>query len=408
MQVEQPKVDARPVPADHYTVGPPVRPQPPNRTWLYGVIAVLMLAALIVGGILPRMRARAALRAETNQLAIPPVVVVKPKPSAPGQELVLPANVQAYIDAPIYARTNGYLRRWYADIGARVKKGQLLAEIDTPEVNQQLSQARADLATAEANLRLSQITAQRYQGLLKTDSVSQQEADNASGDFAAKQAVVESARANVKRLQDLESFQRIYAPFSGIITARNTDIGQLIDSGSSGGSKAELFHIVSPDKLRVYVNVPQIYSRVARPGLKADLVLQEYPGKRFPGTLVRTADAIDPATRTLLVEIEVNNPTGELLAGAYAEVHMKLPGSVSTYIIPVNTLLFRSEGLRVAEAKNGVAELLPVTLGRDYGTDVEVVSGLKGDENLIVNPADSILSGQKVRIVQPGSSGGGQ
>lgn len=399
MPVEQLSVENRVVKEDARFSETPTPPRP-GRTWIYAVLAMALVAFVIVGGILPRVRARAELRSETNRLAVPTVAVVTPRAQAPGQELVLPANVQAFIDAPIYARTNGYLRRWYVDIGAHVKKGQLLAEIDTPEVNQQLSQAKADLATAQANLQLSETTARRYEGLLKTDSVSQQEADNASGDFAAKKAVLDSARANVKRLEDLESFQRIYAPFDGVITARNTDIGQLIDSGSGGGPRAELFHIASPDKLRVYVNVPQVYSRVAKPGLKADLVLQEFPGKRFPGTLVRTADAIDQNTRTLLVEIEVDNPTHELLSGAYAELHMKLPGSVSTFLIPVNSLLFRSEGLRVAEVQDGKANLLPLTLGRDYGSDVEVLSGLQGDEQLIVNPPDSILSGQPVRIAQ--------
>lgn len=405
MQVEQEGVEFKPVNRGVDEPPRPARERPAGRTWLYALIAVGLLAALIVGGILPRVRARAALRTETNQMAIPAVTVVKPKATAPGQELVLPANVQAFMDSPIYARTNGYLKHWYADIGARVKKGQLLAEIDTPEVDQQLSQARADLATAEANMKLSQITAERYQGLLKTDSVSQQDSDNATGDYAAKKAVVDSARANVKRLQELQSFEKVYAPFDGVITARNTDVGYLIDSGSSGGAKAELFHIASPDRLRVYVNVPQVYSPVAKPGLKADLVLQEYPGRRFPGTLVRTADAIDQSTRTLLVEIDVNNPTGELLSGAYAEVHIKLPGSVSSFIIPVNTMLFRSEGLRVVQVKNGVADLIPITLGRDYGNDVEVLSGLTGDEQIIVNPSDSILSGQHVRIAQPNTAG---
>lgn len=408
MQVEQEGVEFKPVNRDLGEAPRPDPERPAGRTWLYALIAVVLLAALVVGGILPRVRARAALRTETNQMAIPAVVVVKPKPTAPGQELVLPANVQAFMDSPIYARTNGYLRHWYADIGARVKKGQLLAEIDTPEVDQQLSQARADLATAEANLKLSQITAERYQGLLKTESVSQQDSDNATGDYAAKKAVVDSARANVKRLQELQAFEKVYAPFNGVITARNTDVGYLIDSGASGGAKAELFHIASPDRLRVYVNVPQVYSPLSKPGLKADLVLQEYPGRRFPGTLVRTADAIDQSTRTLLVEVDVNNPTGELLSGAYAEVHMKLPGSVSSFIIPVNTMLFRAEGLRVVQVRNGVADLIPITLGRDYGNEVEVVSGLSGDEELIVNPSDSILSGQRVRIAQPNASSTGE
>jgi RND family efflux transporter MFP subunit len=408
MQVEQEGVEFKPVNRELGQAPRPGPERPSGRTWLYALIAVVLLAALVVGGILPRVRARAALRTETNQMAIPAVVVVKPKPTAPGQELVLPANVQAFMDSPIYARTNGYLRHWYADIGARVKKGQLLAEIDTPEVDQQLSQARADLATAEANLKLSQITAERYQGLLKTESVSQQDSDNATGDYAAKKAVVDSARANVKRLQELQSFEKVYAPFNGVITARNTDVGYLIDSGASGGAKTELFHIASPDRLRVYVNVPQVYSPLSKPGLKADLVLQEYPGRRFPGTLVRTADAIDQSTRTLLVEVDVNNPTGELLSGAYAEVHMKLPGSVSSFIIPVNTMLFRAEGLRVVQVKSGVADLIPITLGRDYGNEAEVVSGLSGNEELIVNPSDSILSGQRVRIAQPNTSSTGE
>ena len=378
-------------------------PQAPGgfrRPRLIALVAFLIVAAVVISGVLPRVRARATLRNETNQLAVPTVIVVKPKTSSPGQEVILPANVQAYRDAPIYARTNGYLKRWYFDIGARVKQGALLADIDAPEVEQQLHQARADLNTAEANMKLSEITANRYQGLLKSDSVSQQEADNATGDYAAKKAIVQSSQANLRRLEQLVSFDKIYAPFDGVITARNTDIGQLIDSGSSGGPRAELFHIVNPNPLRVYVNVPEAYSRLTRPGLKADLILAEYPGRRFEGTLVRTADAIDQASRTLLVEIQVNNPTGELLSGAYAEMHLKLPGNISSFTIPVNTLIFRSEGLRVAVVNDGRADLLPITLGRDYGSEVEVLTGLTGGENLIVNPPDSIVSGQPVRLAQ--------
>jgi len=388
---------------------PPLRSQR-RRGWVIALVAFLIVAAVVISGIVPRVRARATLRNETNQLAVPSVVVAQPKKSAPGQEVILPANVQAFKDAPIYARTNGYLKRWYVDIGARVKAGQLLAEIDTPEVDQQLRQARADLSTAEANVHLSEITSTRYQGLLKTDSVSQQEADNANGDFAAKKAIVQSSQANLRRLEELQSFEKIYAPFDGVITARNTDIGQLIDSGSAGGPKSELFHMAQPGKLRVYVNVPQVYSQLAKPGLKADLTLAEFPGRRFEGTLIRTADAIDFATRTLLVEIEVNNPTGELLSGAYAEVHLKLPGNIATFTIPVNTLLFRAEGLRVAVVKDGKANLVPVTLGRDFGSEVEVLTGLNGDENLIVNPPDSIVSGQLVRLAQnaAGPKGGTQ
>ena len=379
---------------------PPGRSASVRRPWLVALVVFVIVAAVVISGIVPRVRARATLRAETNQLAVPAVIVVQPKRSSPGQEVVLPANVQAFRDAPIYARTNGYLKRWYVDIGGRVKTGQLLAEIDSPEVDQQLHQARADLNTAEANMKLSEITAARYQGLLKTDSVSQQDVDNAAGDYAAKKAIVQSAQANLKRLEELVSFEKIYAPFDGVITARNTDIGQLIDLGSSGGPRSELFHIAQPGKLRVYVNVPEIYSRLTRPGLKADLMLAEFPGRRFEGTLVRSADAIDQASRTLLVEIEVNNPTGELFSGAYAEVHLKLPGNIATFTIPVNTLLFRSEGLRVAAVKDGRVELTPVSLGRDYGSEVEVLTGLNGDENLVVNPPDSIVSGQQVRLAQ--------
>ncbi|HEY1463803.1 MAG TPA: efflux RND transporter periplasmic adaptor subunit [Terriglobales bacterium] len=378
--------------------------------WVIALVVVIVVLAVIFGGILPRVKARAALKTETDDMAVPTVSVVRPTRTAPAQEVVLPANVQAFVDAPIYARTNGYLKKWYADIGTHVKQGQLLAEIDTPEVNQQLQQAKADLATSEANLHLSQITAERYAGLLKSDSVSKQEADNAEGDYAAKKATVESAEYNVKRLQDLQSFQKIYAPFSGVISARNTDVGALIDSGSSGGSRTEMFHIVSPDKLRVYVNVPEIYSRAAKPGLKAQLILNEYPDHPFEGTLVRTANAIDQSSRTLLVEIDVNNTTGQLLAGSYAEVHLKLPSSGSAFLIPVNTLLFRSEGLRIGVVNNGQVTMMPLTIGRDYGDTVEVVSGLKGDENIIVNPPDSVVSGEKVRVVQknqPNNAGSG-
>jgi RND family efflux transporter MFP subunit len=384
-------------------------PGKPARRWWIAILAFVIVAAVVISGILPRINARAALEKETAEMAIPTVSVVTPKRGAPTQEVVLPANVQAYIDSPIYARTNGYLKRWYTDIGARVKAGQLIAEIETPEVDQQLRQSKADLATAEANLNLSQITATRYQDLLKTDSVSKQDTDNATGDLAAKQATVQSSQANVKRLEELQSFEKIYAPFDGVITARNTDIGALIDSGSSGGSRTELFHIAQPDKLRVYVSVPQVYSQAMKPGLSADLVLSEFPGRVFPGTLVRTAQAIDQSTRTLLVEIRVNNPTGTLFSGAYAEVHLKLPTATSAFILPVNTLLFRSEGLRVAAVTDGKhAELKPITLGHDFGSEVEVVAGLSGDESIIANPPDSLVSGEEVRIAKPAATGESQ
>ncbi len=369
------------------------------RAILPPVLALIVVAGALLPGIVSRVRARAAVHAETMELAVPTVAVVRPKRSAEVQELVLPANVRAHAEAPIYARTNGYLKRWYADIGAHVKAGQLLAQIETPELDQQLEQARADLATAEANLRLSAITAERYENLLETDSASRQEADNAAADHEAKKATVESAKDNVKRLEDLQSFERIYAPFDGIITARNTDVGALIDSGSGGGPATELFHIASPRRLRAYVGVPEAYSRMAKPGLAADLTLGEFPGRRFRGVLERTADAIDPSTRTLLAEIDVDNPTGELLSGAYAEVHLELPSPSSSFLLPANALLFRSEGLRVAVVRSGSRiDLEPITVGRDFGNEVEIVAGIRGDEDVVVNPPDSLVAGETVHV----------
>jgi RND family efflux transporter MFP subunit len=370
-----------------------------------GIVVSLAVVGALTSGILPRLTARTTLRKDTAQMALPTVAVVRPERTAEAEEVVLPANVQAYISAPIYARTNGYLKKWYADIGAHVKEGQLLAEIETPEVDQQLQQARADLGTAQANLHLAEITASRYQDLLKTNSVSQQETDNATGALAANKATVQANQANVNRLQQLQSFEKIYAPFTGVITARKTDIGNLIDAGASGGSKTDLFDIAQPDKLRVYVNVPEAYSQAAKPGLTTDLTLAEFPGKRFQGKLVRTAEAIDPASRTLLVEIDVVNPTGALLTGSYAEVHLRLPAGASSYIVPVNTLLFRKEGLRLAVVSDGKAVLTPVTPGHDFGDRMEIIGGLKGDESIVVNPPDSIISGQPVRIAQTAGDG---
>ena len=337
---------------------------------------------------------------------MPVVSVVTPKRSAPTQEIVLPGNVQPFITSPIFSRTNGYLKAWYFDIGARVKKGQLLAEIETPEVDQQLLQSRSNLATADANLKLAEITMNRYQGLLKTHAVAQQDVDNTVGTYNANKAIVEANQANVKQLETLQSFEKIYAPFDGVITVRNTDIGDLINSGSNGNLKTDLFHISQPDVLRVYVSVPEEYSQLAKTGLTAMLTLAEFPGKEFPGKLVRTAEAISSATRTLTVEVDVTNPTGELLSGSYAQVHFKLPGKVSTFIIPVDALLFRAEGLRIAAVKNGKAELLQVTPGHDFGETIEIVSGLKGNEEIIVNPPDSIVQGEQVQIAPQTSNAG--
>ena len=387
------------------------QPNRPKNHWLIAAVAIVVVAIVFVAGVLPRVKARETLKHETQEMAVANVLVTQPKKASPSQEVVLPANVQPYINAPIYARTNGYLKKWYVDIGAKVRQGQLLAEIETPEVDQQLQQARANLATAEANLKLSEITATRYQDLLKTDSVAKQETDNAVGQYNANKAIVQAQQANVRQLEQLQSFEKIYAPFNGVITARNTDIGALISSGNSGQNA--LFQIAQPERLRVYVNVPEAYSQGAKPGLMGELTLTEFPGRRFEGKLVRTAEAIDQSTRTLLVEFSVDNPTGTLLSGAYAELHLKIPGGSSSFILPVNTLLFRSEGLRVASVAEGQdgkkqAQLLPISIGHDYGSDVEVVSGLTGNESIIVNPPDSIASGQEVRVVTPQSQSGQQ
>jgi RND family efflux transporter MFP subunit len=400
MNIESPHTEQQVFELESRPLHTPPRKRSTRPGWGLLALAFLLVAAVFAGGVLPRVKARTALAKETSQMAIPVVAVAHPEPGSPAQELVLPANVQPYTVAPIYARTDGYLKKWYVDIGAHVKSGQLLAEIETPEVEQQLRQARANLATAEANLSLSKTTADRYEGLLKTNSVAQQETDNAVGSYKANQAIVDSNLANVQRLEALVSFQKIYAPFDGTITVRNTDVGALISSGSSGGPTTQLFQIAQPQKLRVYVNVPQAYSQAARPGMTAHLTLSEFPGRQFEGKLVRTAEAIDPATRTLLVEISVDNPTGTLFSGSYAEVHLKLPSSGSTYTIPVSALLFRSEGLQVVTVKDDKAQLVPVTAGRDYGDRLEIVAGLQGDESVMLNPPDAIISGQDVRIAQ--------
>ena len=378
--------------------GAPAPGSPVIRTILL-VVVVIVAAVVVIWGISSRREANAQLAQETQDLAIPTVSVVHPKPGAPQQELVLPGDMQPYIDAPIFARTSGYLKKWYADIGAEVKSGQLLAEIDSPEVDQQLQQARADQATAEANLNLASITATRYKDLLKTDSVSQQDVDNATGNFDARRTASESARSNVKRLEELQSFEKVYAPFDGMITARNTDIGALIDSGSSGGTSRELFHIAAVNRLRVYVNVPQLESPQIRPGLRAELALTEFPGKRFEGTVVRTSGAIDNSTRTLLTEVDVENPGHLLKPGGYVEVHLKLPSPVNTFTLPVNATIFKSAGLQVAVVKNGkTISLVPIIPGRDFGTEIEIAAGLKADDLVVLNPSDSLIDGATVRV----------
>ena len=379
------------------------KPENKGSRVLYIVILAVLLvvvALLVITGIVPRLRASRALAAETNALAAPTVLVTQPKPGVPSQEIVLPGNIEAFVDSPIFARTSGYLKRWHFDIGSHVKQGQLLAEIESPEVDHQLSQAQADLGTAKVNERLSEITANRYSDLIKQDAVSQQDTDNAVNDLAAKRTAVKSAQANVDRLSQLVAFEKVYAPFDGVITARNTDIGQLIDSGAAGGTPRSLFQMAAINRLRVFINVPQIYSQATTPGLTADLMFAEFPGRRFPGKLVRTSRAIDPVSRTLNVEVDVDNANGELFPGAYTEVHLKLKDGIrSTLVIPVSALLFRREGLRVAVAKNDdTAELLPITLGRDFGDVAEVTTGLTGDERVITNPPDSIIDGERLNV----------
>jgi RND family efflux transporter MFP subunit len=368
--------------------------------WLGMAIAVVVVAALLASGIWSRIKARTTLQAETNQAALTAVSVVSPKATAPADELILPGNVQPFITSPIYARTNGYLKKWYFDIGAHVKQGQLLALIETPEVDQQLQQARSNLLTAQANLELASITKARYQGLLKSNAVAQQDVDNAVGTYNANRSIVEADKAAVEQYSALVSFEKVYAPFDGVITARNTDIGDLINSGSGGGTKTDLFHIVQPGTLRVYVNVPEEYSQGIKNGMTADLSLAEFPGRKFQGKLVRTAEAINATTRTLLIEVDVDNPTGTLLTGSYAEVHLAVPTQASTFLLPVNTLVFRSEGLRVGIVKDGKVVLTPVIPGHDFGNTIEIVSGVNANDQVIVNPPDSIVSGQAVQIVQ--------
>jgi len=371
-----------------------------RRRWLLLAIAVIVPIALLASGIWSRVKANKSLRADTVQAALTAVSVVSPKQTAPAQEIILPANVQPYITSPIYSRTNGYLKKWYFDIGAHVKKGQLLAVIETPEVDQQLQQARSNMQTAQANLDLATITKTRYQGLLKAKAVSQQDVDNAVGAYNANRAMVEADQAAVEQYTALVSFERIYAPFDGVITARNTDIGDLINSGSNSAVKTDLFHIAQPGRLRVYVNVPEEYSQGIKVGITANLTLAEFPGREFQGKVVRTADSINLTTRTLLIEIDVDNPTGTLLTGSYAEVHLAVPTQGAPFLIPVDTLLFRTEGLRVGIVRDGKVVLAVVTPGHDFGNQIEIVSGLKADDQVIVNPPDSIVQGQEVQIVQ--------
>jgi RND family efflux transporter MFP subunit len=370
------------------------------RGWLAFIAIGSLVVAVFILGIRSRLKAETNLRTATAQMAVPSVSVVLPKQTAPAQEIILPGNIQPFISSPIYARTDGYLKQWYFDIGAHVKAGDLLAIIQTPEVDEQLAQARSTLATAEANLELAQITRDRYQSLLTKHAVPQQAVDNAVGTYSANKAIVDADQANVRHYAALVSFEKVYAPFDGVIIARNTDIGDLINSGSNIAPRTDLFDMVQARTLRVYVNVPEEYSQGVKPNqTAADIVLAEFPSKRFPGKLVRTADAINATTRTLLVEVDLPNPSGTLFSGSYAEVHLKIPGANSTFLIPVNTLIFRSEKLQVGVVKNGRVTVTDVTPGHDFGAEIEIVAGLSANDRIVLNPPDSLVSGEEVKTV---------
>jgi RND family efflux transporter MFP subunit len=378
-------------------------PISPHKVVMVLVVAAVVLGVLALTGYLSRKHDAKVLAADTVKFAAPTVEVQQAKQAPPVDNFVLPGNVTAYTDSPIYARTDGYLTHWYYDIGARVKKGALLAEIATPELDQQLAQAEDDLATAQTNERNAQVQAARYKGLVTSDAVSKYDTDTYVTQAAAAETAVKSAQANVQRLKELQSFEKIYAPFDGVVTARNVDTGQLIGQGAN----AELFHLQALGTLRVYTNVPQLYSAVVKRGSKIPLTFPEYPGKTFEGTLVRTADAIDPASRTLLVEVDVDNRAGSLMPGSLAQVHFKTPQIAPTFIVPTAALIFRREGLQigtVVETKDGtVAHLVPITIGQDDGATAQVVSGLTASDQVIQDPPDSIIEGEKVTVVKPGA-----
>ena len=362
------------------------------------------LAFLIFSGVRSRLEDGQRLEQKVRSSAIPRVEVNHPKAGSTAQEIELPATTEAFTEAPIYARTSGYLKQWFFDIGAHVKRGQLLAEIETPELDQQLQQAENDLRTAQANLYLAQVTADRWVALLKRAVVSKQETDQTVSDFNAKRATVDSAEANVRRLQQLQEFEHVYAPFDGVITTRDTDIGALVQNGNTPGQK-ELFRLVAIDKLRVYISVPEVYATAVKSGETATLTLDAFPGETFTGTIVRDSNSIDLTSRTLNVEVDVDNPTGRLLPGAYAFVHLKLPATPGAVTIPTNALLFRAEGLRVAAVRNGEVKLVPITIGHDYGSTVEVTSNLTANDAVITDPSDSIMDGSRVEISDSSQSG---
>ena len=382
---------------------PEQEPISPHKVGIALVVLLVIAVALAALGMLARVHSNTVLAQRTNEAAAPTVTVAPPQPGAPADEFVLPGNVTAFTDSPIYARTDGYLVHWYYDIGARVKKGDLLAVIDTPELDKQVAQAEADLATAQTNASNAKVQAERYSGLVKSDAVSQFDTDTFTTQAASTASAVKSAEANLQRLRELQSFEKVYAPFDGVVTARSVDTGQLISQGSA----TEMFHMQAVQTLRVYTNVPQLYTQTLKHGMKIGLTFPEYPGRTFEGTLVRTADAIDPGSRTLLVEVDLNNSKGELIPGALAQVHFKTPPVGPTFIVPTAALIFRRDGMRVGTVQSGsegaIAHLVPVTIGQDDGASVQIVSGLNPGDQVIQDPPDSLIEGERVTIENPGS-----
>jgi membrane fusion protein, multidrug efflux system len=384
---------------------PPELPAAPPRKALL-LIGLVLLVLLLSGAasMYSRIRAGRLLVTEANTDSVPSVEVVRPTPENPDMELVLPASLQAYEESPIFARTNGYLLRWYKDIGSRVNRGDLLADIDTPEIDQELMQARATRQQVAAQLGIAKISADRWQNLRKTDSVSQQEADMQASSYQQAEANLAAADANVRRLEQMESFKHVYAPFSGVLTKRTVDPGALINAGAGAAGK-ELFDIARVDPLRVFANVPQAYSPAIRVGMEVYVTLQEIPGQKFKGTVARTADAIDPATRTLLTEVDVPNKDGKLLPGSFGEVHFKPAINVAKITVPVNTMLFRQEGAQVAVVgPDNKIQLRPIAIGRDYGATLEILGGVTVEDRIVINPPDSLENGQQVRIAETSGS----
>jgi RND family efflux transporter MFP subunit len=398
---QEPNPKSQPA-AVHHDAAPDATPLSPRKALVGVAIVLLILVVLAAIGVLSRLHTHKVLAARTSALAPPTVTLAPARVGAPMETLVLPGNVTAYTDSPIYARTDGYLDRWYADIGARVKKGTLLTVISTPELDKQVSQGESDLATAEATANNAHTQADRYSDLVKSNAVSQQDTDTFVNQAASTASAVKSAEANLERLREMQSFEKVYAPFDGVVTAREVDTGQLISSGSGQSAGTELFHMQALQTLRVYTNVPQLFSQTMKRGMKVELTFPEYPGKTFVGTLVRTSDAIDPVSRTLLVEVDVDNRTGQLMPGALAQVHFKAPSAGSAYIVPASALIFRRAGIQVATVTDGrdgaIAHLIPVLIGEDDGATVQIVSGLHSSDKIVQDPPDSLIDGEKVTV----------